>query len=154
MYPISQIPPDKYKLPAFAWFDYVRPLSKDDIYEWRPKKGGSELKKERRREAPLQHLEQKPMAVEMPVVKEATPTGEPRLAEVTTEEEKKQDVTDTPTAEKPETENATKEAEKAAKESEKAAKEAVNAVKEAEDKNKEAEDKAGVSKEKRIETTE
>ena len=161
MYPISQIPPDKYKLPAFAWFDYVRPLSKDDIYEWRPKKGGSELKKERRREAPLQHLEQKPMAVEMPVVKEATPTGETGLAEVTTEEEKKQDVTDTPTAEKPETENATKEAENAAKESEKAAKEAVNAVKEAEnatkeaeDKNKEAEDKAGVSKEKRIETTE
>ena len=101
------------------------------------------------------------MAVEMPVVKEATPTGEPGLAEVTTEEEKKQDVTDTPTAEKPETENTTKEAEKAAKESEKAAKEAEdtaketeNATKEAEDKNKEAEDKAGVSKEKRIETTE
>ena len=97
----------------------------------------------------------------MPVVKEATPTGEPGLAEATTEEEKKQDVTDTPTAEKPETENTTKEAENAAKESEKAAKEAVNAVKEAEnatkeaeDKNKEAEDKAGVSKEKRIETTE
>ena len=94
------------------------------------------------------------MAVEMPVVKEATPTGERGLAEVTPEEEKKQDVTDTPTAGKPETENTTKEAENAAKESEKAAKEAENAAKEAEDKNKEAEDKTGVSKEKRIETTE
>ncbi|MDY4967104.1 MAG: hypothetical protein SO094_01890, partial [Prevotella sp.] len=131
------------------------------IYEWRPKKGGSELKKERRREAPLQHLEQKPMAVEMPVVKEATPTGEPGLAEVTPEEEKKQDVTDTPTAEKPETENTTKEAEKAAKEAVNAVKEAENGVKEAknatneaEDKNIKVEDKAEVSKEKRIETTE
>ncbi len=52
MYPISQIPPDKYFLPGFAWFDYVRPLSKDDILEWRPKKEGMELKKEKRRQAP------------------------------------------------------------------------------------------------------
>ena len=56
MYPISQIPPDKYFLPGFAWFDYVRPLSKDDIFEWRPKKGGTELKKERRRQAPLNSI--------------------------------------------------------------------------------------------------
>jgi len=52
MYPVSQIPPDKYFLPGFAWFDYVRPLSKDDILEWRPKKEGMELKKEKRRQAP------------------------------------------------------------------------------------------------------
>lgn len=57
LYPISQIPPDKYKLPGFAWFDYIRPKSKDDILEWRGKKGGTELKHERRRDAPLQHLE-------------------------------------------------------------------------------------------------
>lgn len=57
MYPITQIPPDKYHLPNFAWFDYVRPLSKDDILEWRPKAGGSELKVEKRRDAPLQHLQ-------------------------------------------------------------------------------------------------
>lgn len=56
MYPISQIPPDKYFLPGFAWFDYVRPLSKDDIFEWRPKKEGTELKKERRRQAPLNSI--------------------------------------------------------------------------------------------------
>lgn len=56
MYPISQIPPDKYFLPGFAWFDYVRPLSKDDIFEWRPKKEGMELKKERRRQAPLNSI--------------------------------------------------------------------------------------------------
>lgn len=56
MYPISQIPPDKYQLPNFAWFDYIRPLSKDDIMEWRPKAKGSEIKIEKRRDAPLQHL--------------------------------------------------------------------------------------------------
>lgn len=56
MYPISQIPPDKYFLPGFAWFDYVRPLSKDDIFEWRPKKEGTELKKARRRQAPLNSI--------------------------------------------------------------------------------------------------
>lgn len=56
MYPISQIPPDKYRLPNFAWFDYIRPRSKDDLLEWRPKAGGSELKIEKRRDAPLQHL--------------------------------------------------------------------------------------------------
>lgn len=56
MYPISQIPPDKYFLPGFAWFDYVRPQSKDDIFEWRPKKEGTELKKERRRQAPLNSI--------------------------------------------------------------------------------------------------
>lgn len=59
MYPISQIPPDKYRLPNFAWFDYVRPKSKDDILVWIPKAGGSELKIERRREAPLQNLGKK-----------------------------------------------------------------------------------------------
>ena len=47
---------DKYRLPEFAWFDYVRPLDKDDIFNWRGKKGGTELKTVRRREAPLQIL--------------------------------------------------------------------------------------------------
>ena len=56
LYPISQIPPAKYFLDNFAWFDYMRPVSKDDIYEWRPKKGGMELKPEKRRDAPLQYL--------------------------------------------------------------------------------------------------
>lgn len=56
LYPISQIPPDKLKLPGFSWFDYIRPLDKDDIFEWRPKHKGSEIKHEKRRSAPLQHL--------------------------------------------------------------------------------------------------
>lgn len=56
-YPLSQIPPDRRQLPAFAWFDYIRPLNKDDIFEWRGKKGGLELKPEKRREAPVRHLE-------------------------------------------------------------------------------------------------
>ena len=55
-YPISQIPPDKKRLPNFAWFDYIRPLHKDDIFEWRAKAGGTQLKIEKRREAPLQHI--------------------------------------------------------------------------------------------------
>ena len=45
LYPMSQIPPGKEKLEAFGWFDYVRPLNKDDLFEWRPKAAGSELKK-------------------------------------------------------------------------------------------------------------
>ena len=53
---MTQVPPEKYFLPNYAWFDYIRPLNKDDIFEWRPKKGGAELKPEKRREAPLQHL--------------------------------------------------------------------------------------------------
>ena len=52
MYPMSQIPPTKRFLDGFNWFDYVRPLSKDDIFDWRPKKTGTELKVQKRREAP------------------------------------------------------------------------------------------------------
>ncbi len=56
-YPMTQIPPDKYMLPGFTWFDYIRPLNKDDIYEWRPKRGGTELKNIERHAAPLQHID-------------------------------------------------------------------------------------------------
>ena len=56
MYPISQVPADKKFLPTFAWFDYVRPLNKDDIFNWRPKKSGSELKEVKRKVAPLPTL--------------------------------------------------------------------------------------------------
>lgn len=59
MYPLNQAPPDKRLLPTFAWFDYVRPLNKDDIFNWRGKKAGTELKAVKRREAPLQHLPEK-----------------------------------------------------------------------------------------------
>ncbi|MGN1262669.1 MAG: OstA-like protein [Prevotella sp.] len=56
LYPMSQIPPDKKFLPNYAWFDYVRPLNKDDIFNWRGKKAGTELKEQKRRNAPLQKL--------------------------------------------------------------------------------------------------
>ena len=38
MYPMSQIPPDKRHLQGFALYDYVRPLSKDDVFNWRGKR--------------------------------------------------------------------------------------------------------------------
>ena len=57
MYPITQIPPDKLRLPAFAWFDYIRPKNKDDIFYWRGKGKENELKQDKRREAPKRKLE-------------------------------------------------------------------------------------------------
>lgn len=60
LYPMSQIPPQKKFLPNYAWFDYVRPVDKDDIFNWRGKKVGTELKEVKRKEAPLQHLKQQP----------------------------------------------------------------------------------------------
>jgi lipopolysaccharide export system protein LptA len=56
MYPITQIPPSKRYLQGFNWFDYVRPLSKEDIFVWRPKKEGTTLKPVKRREAPKMKL--------------------------------------------------------------------------------------------------
>ncbi len=52
LYPMTQIPPDKNFLPQYAWFDYIRPLNKQDIFNWRGKKEGTELKEQKRREAP------------------------------------------------------------------------------------------------------
>ena len=49
LYPMDQIPPDKMKLPTFSWFDYVRPLNKEDIVNWRGKKAGEALRKTERK---------------------------------------------------------------------------------------------------------
>lgn len=57
LYPMTQIPPGKEKLNVFVWFDYVRPRNKDDVFEWRPKAAGTELKKITRHAAPLQKLQ-------------------------------------------------------------------------------------------------
>ena len=38
MYPPNQIPADRKRLPGFAWYDYVRPLNRYDIFNWRPKR--------------------------------------------------------------------------------------------------------------------
>lgn len=56
MYPVTQTPVAKSKLPSFAWFDYIRPVDKDDIFRWRGKKSGTELRNISRRSAPLQHI--------------------------------------------------------------------------------------------------
>ena len=66
-YPMTQIPPDKYKLPGFTWFDYIRPLNKDDIYEWRGKKSGTELRNIQRHAAPLQRIENNELKEDEPV---------------------------------------------------------------------------------------
>lgn len=66
-YPLLQIPVDKLYLPSFAWFDYIRPLDKNDIFVWRGKKAGQELKKEVKRKIPLPSLKN--------VVKKESPDG-------------------------------------------------------------------------------
>ena len=57
MYPLPMIPADVRFLSNFAWFDYIRPLNKDDIFNWRGKKAGTELKQSVLREAPRQRLD-------------------------------------------------------------------------------------------------
>ncbi len=57
LYPLPLLPKDKRYLPSFAWFDYIRPLNKDDIFMWRGKKAGQELKASVRREVPLPTLQ-------------------------------------------------------------------------------------------------
>lgn len=49
LYPMDQIPDDKYKLPSFVWFDYIRPRNKEDIFEWRSKRAGEQLQKSDRK---------------------------------------------------------------------------------------------------------
>ena len=58
IYPIVMIPPNRLYLSNFAWFDYIRPLDKNDIFVWRPKKAGTELKTSYKHKAPLQSLDQ------------------------------------------------------------------------------------------------
>lgn len=58
LYPMSQIPPTKLRLSQFAWFDDIRPVNKDDVFNWRGKGTGAELKVIERHAAPLQTLGQ------------------------------------------------------------------------------------------------
>ena len=37
MYPLNQIPAERRHLPGFAWYDYVRPVNRYDIFNWRGK---------------------------------------------------------------------------------------------------------------------
>ena len=45
LYPMSQIPAGKDRLENFVWFDYIRPLNKADIFNWRGKRVEDQLKK-------------------------------------------------------------------------------------------------------------
>ncbi len=90
MYPMTQIPADKKFLPNFAWFDYIRPLDKNDIFNWRGKRQEQELKPEKRREAPVQTLKKSP-----PPVAPAVPT-EPAEPAASTESVEPSDPTPLP----------------------------------------------------------
>ena len=57
IYPQFAIPSDKKFLDGFAWFDYVRPMSKDDIFDWRSKSEDAMLKKSETKKVPLQRLD-------------------------------------------------------------------------------------------------
>ena len=41
LYPMSQIPPEKKFLPGYAWYDYIRPRNRYDIFNWRTKRKDS-----------------------------------------------------------------------------------------------------------------
>ena len=66
LYPTNQIPADENPLQGFAWFDYVRPLNKEDIFNWRPKKEGTELKEIKRREPPKRLAQPAPATTQEP----------------------------------------------------------------------------------------
>lgn len=56
IYPMTQIPPERYKLPEFAWFDKLRPTSPADVFNWRGKSEDQKLKIVERQAAPIQRL--------------------------------------------------------------------------------------------------
>lgn len=58
LYPLALTPSSERYLERFAWFDYIRPLSPDDVFNWRGKRQGSELKKSVTHTAPRQKLGQ------------------------------------------------------------------------------------------------
>ena len=57
MYPPLKIPESKRYLPAFAWFDYIRPKDKDDVFVWRDKDEKNMLVKTVQKKMPIQKLE-------------------------------------------------------------------------------------------------
>lgn len=82
MYPITQIPPDKKELPSFVWFDYIRPRDKYDIFNWRGKAKGTELRNIERRAAPLQFIGKGGKVSDgEPVAVPATPPGQAPVQE-------------------------------------------------------------------------
>lgn len=53
LFPMDQRPPGQMFLDNFVWLDHMRPLDKNDIFVWRGKKVGQELKKSARGSVPL-----------------------------------------------------------------------------------------------------
>ena len=58
-YPIIFVTPKLRYLDNFAWFDYIRPRDKYDLFEWRGKAADKVLQKSQRREVPYQVLKKK-----------------------------------------------------------------------------------------------
>lgn len=56
LYPMTQIPPSQLLLPGFAWFDYIRPIDQNDLFDWRGKSSSTELKQLKRHAAPIQQI--------------------------------------------------------------------------------------------------
>lgn len=56
-YPAIDVPHDRRYLSSFAWFDYIRPKDKDDIFVWRGKDAKNILKPTEARQAPIQRLD-------------------------------------------------------------------------------------------------
>ena len=59
LYPMTQIPSQKKFLPNYAWFAEIRPVDKEDIFVYRGKRAGTELKVVKRKSAPVQYLKGK-----------------------------------------------------------------------------------------------
>lgn len=84
MYPMTQIPPQKYHLDEFAWFEDLRPTGPDDVFEWRGKGAGNTLKTIKRQAAPLQtlgdrHDMQQPSSVQQPAQQPPQPAQQSQL---------------------------------------------------------------------------
>ena len=58
-YPIVFVTPQLRYLENFAWFDYIRPRDKNDLFEWRSKTADKVLQKTKRKEVPYQKLKKK-----------------------------------------------------------------------------------------------
>lgn len=57
VYPELMIPAEKRYLQNFGWFDYIRPVDKNDLFVWRSKSEKNMLKKTEKKVVPLQKLD-------------------------------------------------------------------------------------------------
>lgn len=78
LYPMSQIPPSQLKLESFAWFDHVRPVNKDDVFNWRGKGEGAGLRVVERHAAPVQSIGRRPSSPPADAVPPSAATVEGR----------------------------------------------------------------------------